>query len=95
MFKEIALNIYNSTPKEIKVPELRFTETEDLLEDEYKLTTDEVIPNLKGMPAMDALMLLERMGLKVELKGTGKVIRQSIKKGSKVKVKQQILLELS
>jgi cell division protein FtsI (penicillin-binding protein 3) len=95
VFKEIALNIYNSTPKEIKVPELRFTETEDLLEDEYKLTTEEVIPNLKGMPAMDALMLLERMGLKVELKGTGKVIRQSIKKGSKVKVKQQILLELS
>jgi cell division protein FtsI (penicillin-binding protein 3) len=95
VFKEIALNIYNSTPKEIKVPELRFTETEDLLEDEYKLITEEVIPNLKGMPAMDALMLLERMGLKVELKGTGKVIRQSIKKGSKVKVKQQILLELS
>jgi len=47
------------------------------------------------MPAMDALMLLERMGLKVELKGTGKVKSQSIKQGSRLNKKQQILLELS
>ena len=47
------------------------------------------------MQAMDALMLLERLGLKVQLKGKGKVMRQSIKQGSKVKSKQQILLELS
>jgi len=44
---------------------------------------------------MDALMLLERLGLKVQLKGKGRVKRQSIKQGSKVKSKQQILLELS
>ena len=56
---------------------------------------DQIIPNVMGMQAMDALMLLERLGLKVQLKGKGKVVRQSIKQGSKVKSNQQILLELS
>ena len=44
---------------------------------------------------MDALSLLENMGLKVVLKGTGKVINQSIKKGVKVSKNEKIILELS
>ena len=44
---------------------------------------------------MEALSLLEQMGIKVTLKGSGKVIRQSIKSGEKVKPNSSILLELS
>ena len=41
------------------------------------------IPNVKGMPAMDAVSLLENMGLKVKLKGNvvGKVKSQSVSSG--------------
>ena len=60
-----------------------------------ELLLTKTIPNLKGMPAMEALSLLEQMGIKVTLKGSGKVIRQSIKSGEKVKPNSSILLELS
>lgn len=40
-------------------------------------------PNVKGMPGMDALPLLENMGLKVKLSGVGKVTSQSLKKRKK------------
>ena len=30
-----------------------------------------IVPNVKGMPAMDAIALLENRGLKVKLKGNG------------------------
>ena len=43
------------------------------------------MPDVTGMPAMDALALLENMGLKVKLIGSGKVISQSIQRGIKVK----------
>ena len=45
---------------------------------------DLVIPNLDGMPAMDAIVVLEQMGLKFQLDGEGKVFSQSIKSGSKI-----------
>jgi len=54
-----------------------------------------IMPNLKGMPAMDALVLLENMGMKVRLQGTGKVVKQSVSSGVKLKPKQTIILELS
>lgn len=95
VFKEIALNIFNTIPKQVEVPELNFASVGFDIDAFDSSATNQTIPNVKGMPAMDALMLLERMGLKVELKGTGKVKRQSIKQGSRLNKKQQILLELS
>ena len=53
------------------------------------------IPNVKGMPAMDALYLLENMGLEVELQGRGKVVRQSLKAGDKLGKNQKIALRLA
>ena len=55
----------------------------------------DVMPNVKGMVAMDALYLLENMGLEVDFKGQGKVIKQSIKAGAKIKENQIIELILS
>ena len=53
------------------------------------------MPNLKGMPAMDAIALLENMGLKVTITGHGYVVKQSVKSGEKVKAQTNIVLELS
>jgi len=47
------------------------------------------------MPAMDAISLLENFGLLVEVKGTGKVRRQSLKKGTPIKKGTTIILNLS
>jgi cell division protein FtsI (penicillin-binding protein 3) len=44
---------------------------------------------------MEALTILERMGLKVTLKGKGKVKRQSLRSGSAIKSNSTITLELS
>ncbi len=55
-----------------------------------------IMPNVKGLPAMDALAILENLGLKVRLEGIGKVMEQSIKAGEKIQDKKQlILLKLS
>ena len=54
------------------------------------------VPNVKGMPGMDAIALLENMGLKVKLKksGIGKVISQSILAGQPISRNSVIFLEL-
>jgi cell division protein FtsI (penicillin-binding protein 3) len=51
------------------------------------------IPNVVGMGLRDALFVLENLGLEVELRGYGKVVRQSIKPGTPVRG-QSILLTL-
>jgi len=53
------------------------------------------MPNVKGMSAMDALYLLENLGLDVELQGKGKVKKQSLKAGNKISENQKIQLSLS
>ena len=42
------------------------------------------LPNVKGLMIKDALYLLEQKGLKVNVKGKGRVIQQSLRPGSKV-----------
>ena len=54
-----------------------------------------VIPNLKGLTPMEALSVLEPLGLKVVIKGKGKVKKQSLKAGAQFKTNQKIILELS
>ena len=51
-----------------------------------------IMPDLTGYPAMDAVSILENLGLQVNLIGQGKVIKQSIKKGSKISNNQRINL---
>ena len=52
------------------------------------------MPDVRGMPAMDALALLENMGLKVKMEGVGVIKKQSIEKGSKVKRNQEVYLNI-
>jgi cell division protein FtsI (penicillin-binding protein 3) len=53
------------------------------------------VPNVKGMSGMDAVALLENLGLKVKAIGVGKVKNQSIQAGQGIVKNSTILLELS
>ena len=53
------------------------------------------VPNVKGMPGMDAVSLLENLGLKVKVVGNGTVTRQSLQSGEALRKGQKITLELS
>ncbi|PSL33136.1 penicillin-binding protein [Chitinophaga ginsengisoli] len=53
------------------------------------------VPNVTGMGLKDALYLLENAGLRVIIKGAGKVTSQSIPGGSLLEKNQTIVIELS
>lgn len=53
------------------------------------------MPDVKGMGLKDALYLLERMSIKVVVKGRGKVANQSIAAGSIINKNVVVVLELS
>jgi len=43
------------------------------------------VPNVKGMGARDAIYVLENLGMNVEVTGVGKVVKQTIRPGTKIK----------
>lgn len=99
VFKEIAQTIYSDTPIVDEV-QLAAQNTEEISSDydayyERVQKTSKTIPNLKGMSGMDAISILENMGLQVKFKGSGKVKNQSIEAGKKVEANEQIVLQLS
>ena len=51
-----------------------------------------LMPSLFGMNLLDAVFLLENAGLKVEIKGKGHIVNQSIKKGDPFLADQKISL---
>lgn len=97
VFREIAQKIYTSTPVEREIVPNDFNA--QMIKDSYakqiESIDDKKVPNVKGMPAMDAISLLENIGLKVKVKGVGKVKKQSIRKGTLIKKGATILLNLS
>ena len=99
VFKEIAKKIYTTTPvKDFNVGENFFSEVIQNQYSSYLFKIDsnsKTIPNVTGMPGMDAISLLENIGLKVKLKGMGKVEKQSIKKGTPIEKGAIIILNLS
>lgn len=60
-----------------------------------RIVRDNVVPNVRGMGLKDAFYLLENKGISVKFKGNGKVYKQSIKSGARIKNGQTIYLELS
>jgi len=99
VFKSVAQKVYATSP---------LTDEIDM-RDEFDIGLDKAyqgyfaqmqkehvkVPNLKGMSGMDAVSILENLGIEVELKGNGKVYRQSISKGTNIKEVKKIVLELS
>lgn len=99
VFKDIAQKIYTDSPIIEKVPnkEIHYASVDKSFEG-YNTISDKkhkTIPNVKGMVGMDAVSLLENLGLKVKFSGNGKVKNQSIEKGATLKKGTEIILELS
>tara|TARA_R110001592_G_scaffold39084_7_gene128807 strand:+ start:10398 stop:12365 length:1968 start_codon:yes stop_codon:yes gene_type:complete len=99
VFKEIAQKIYTTTPINVQqvTNQPRITDLDLKYQEYYKHVQKEhnVVPDVNGMSGMDAISLLENLGLKVKFDGTGSVVKQSINKGSKFKKGDTILLKLS
>ena len=99
VFKKIAQKIYTSAPVLDVIDNIN--QKSLAVEEQYQnyFSTSEkyktVMPNLKGLPAMDAIAILENMGLQVKIVGQGKVKKQSINRGEKVVPKTTVILELS
>ncbi len=96
VFKKIARKIFTDTPiiDEIESLEVNNASVEEEFQDYYKIanTYKTIMPNVVGLPAMDAIALCENLGLKVKIEGVGVVTSQSIPKGQKVKKNQTIVL---
>ena len=99
VFKEIAQKIYTTTPVDnqsvddkasFEEIEIQYATYDNALSKRHTQ-----IPNVTGMSGMDALSLLENIGLKVEISGVGKVKYQSLKKGEKLVKGNTITLKLS
>lgn len=67
---------------------------EENIELKNRLIKDNKVPNVKGMGLKDAIFLLEKAGLKVNIHGKGKVISQSIDSGSIINGQNQITIKL-
>jgi cell division protein FtsI (penicillin-binding protein 3) len=92
VFKKIAKKIHNALPKTIHIQAEQIHQLSSKTNDIN--TSEGVIPNLKGLTPMEAISLLEPMGLRVIIKGKGKVKKQSLKVGAHFKTNQKIILEL-
>jgi cell division protein FtsI (penicillin-binding protein 3) len=99
VFKRIAQKIFTDAPstneirnleKKIAIQENNYKE-HDPKAREVKNT----IPNLKGMSGMDAVAILGNLGIKVKVKGIGKVKNQSVPAGGPINKNTTIVLELS
>lgn len=99
VFKEIAQKIYTTIPihNQSVDDKVRFAAIDNQYQkfDKKATINYKKVPNVKGMPGMDALSLLENIGLKVKFTGVGKVKFQSQKRGEKLVKGSTIILKLT
>jgi len=101
VFKRIAQKIYTDTPIIDEVQTSGFKD--DLVNKDFESyyqkaqNYKELMPSVIGMPAMDAIALLENLqvNVKVKLNGNGIITKQSIDKHQKLKSNQTIVLDAS
>ncbi|HEU0136743.1 MAG TPA: penicillin-binding protein [Flavobacterium sp.] len=99
VFKRIAQKIFTGAPSTNEIKNLnKKIQKQELSYDNYyskSLDKIQVVPNLKGMAGMDAVALLENLGIKVRAIGIGKVRKQSLQPGQQLTKNAVIILELS
>lgn len=99
VFKRIAQKIFTDAPStnEIKNLDRKIAKQENKYQEYYTKAQNvkSTIPNLRGMSGMDAVALLGNLGIKVSVKGVGKVKKQSIEPGQPIIKNSTIILELS
>jgi len=99
VFKRIAQKIFTDSPLigEVSNVNRKDTNVDQDYESYYTKAQKQYskVPNVIGMAGMDAVSLLENLGLKVEIIGNGTVLKQSINSGIQLKKGEQIILNLS
>ena len=99
VFKRIAQKIFTDSPttNEIKNLNRKIQKQEGNYNSYYAKAQKKIksIPNVRGMAGMDAVALLENLGLKVKAIGIGKVKKQSLQAGENINKNATIILELS
>lgn len=99
VFKKVAHKIYTDSPiiDGVNASEFTYDEIENNYETYFNIAQKykTIMPDLNGIPAMDAITILENMGMRVKTLGSGHVVKQSIAKGEKLKQNQIVILELS
>jgi cell division protein FtsI (penicillin-binding protein 3) len=99
VFKRIAQKIFTDSPStnHVKNIDAKLVSQENSYNSYYKKVEKEtkIVPNVKGMEGMDAVALLENLGLKVKVIGIGRVKKQSLTSGQAFNKNQTIIIELS
>ena len=99
VFKSIAQKVYATSPliDEVDMEKVENQKLENSYQKYYAEAQKKYnkVPNVKGMSGMDAISILENLGIQVEVKGNGKVKKQSVSHGTDIKKAQKITLELS
>jgi cell division protein FtsI (penicillin-binding protein 3) len=99
VFKRIAQKIFTDSPSmnHVKNIDAKVASQEKNYAAYYKKAENEerIVPNVKGMEGMDAVALLENLGLKVKVIGIGRVKKQSLTSGQAFNKNQTIIIELS
>ena len=92
VFKELNIPVEKETGKHDWVT----AKNSDVKVELKKRTMDkDLVPNVVDMGLKDALYLLEERGLRVSVRGRGRVISQSVTPGSKILPNGSIMLEMS
>nr|WP_314864509.1 penicillin-binding protein [uncultured Flavobacterium sp.] len=99
VFKRIAQKIFTDAPStnEIRKIDRKIPKQELDYAAYYNQSQKKqnLIPDVKGMSGMDAIALLENLGIRVKIKGFGKVKKQSLQAGQNIAKNTTIVLELS
>lgn len=102
VFKRIAQKIFTDSPSTNEIKNLnKKNGKQEINYADYSVKISKTqenkktVPNLKGMSGMDAVAILGNMGVKVKIKGTGKVKSQSLQPGEALTRNTTIVLELS
>lgn len=99
VFKDIAQQIYLQNTKVYQVnnatPNFLPLDLDYSIYNKLANSNSKIVPNVVGMAGMDAISLLENLGLKVQTEGVGKVLDQSIPSGQELMKGTLIKLKLS
>ncbi|TMM56203.1 PASTA domain-containing protein [Maribacter algarum] len=99
VFKSIAQKVYATSPlvDEVDMFQAKYAGLDNAYQEYFAEAQKKhsKVPNVKGMSGMDAVSILENLGLQVEIKGNGKVKKQSVSHGTDIKKSKKIVLELS
>ena len=96
VFKRIAQKIYTDSPLRDTI-QLPVRPMSELVQQEAQITqwlneTPEGLPDVRGWALMDALAVLENLGLTVEVRGSGSILEQSPEPGTALGQMQKVTL---